>query len=81
MIHSFLVDWMKRNLLTMILLYLFSYYYFFSLGPHLWHMEVHGLEVESELQRQPMPQPQQCQIPATSATYAAACGNSGSLIH
>ena len=29
----------------------------------------------------PMPPPQQCQIPAASATYTAVCGNTGSLTH
>ena len=37
-------------------------YLFLFLGPHLQHMEVPGPEVESELQLQPIPQPQQCQI-------------------
>ena len=27
-----------------------NYYFFFFLGPHLWHMEVPGLGVRSELQ-------------------------------
>ena len=31
---------------------------FFS-GPHLWHMEVPGLVVKSELHLRPTPQPQQ----------------------
>ena len=29
----------------------------------------------------PLPQPHQCQIRATCTTYAAACGNTGSLTH
>ena len=37
---------------------LFSYFLSFK-GRHLWHMEVPGLGVESELQLQPTPQPQQ----------------------
>lgn len=44
-------------------------------------MEVSGLGVELELQLKPMPQPQQNRIQAASATYAAACGNTGSLTH
>ena len=53
------------------------FFFFFSfVWPHLRHMEVPGLGVESELQiRPPMPQPQQCQI------YAAACGNAKSSTH
>ena len=35
-------------------------------------MEVLKLEVKLELPLQPIPQPQQCQIWATSATYASA---------
>ena len=30
--------------------YLRSFFFFFFSGPHLWHMEVSGLVVESELQ-------------------------------
>ena len=51
------------------------------LGPHPQHMEVLRLGVESELQLPTTPQPQQCQIPATSVTYATAHGNIGSLTH
>ena len=47
-----------------------SFCFFFFLGPHLRHMEVPWLGVESELQ--PTSQPQQHQIHATSMTYAAA---------
>ena len=39
------------------------------------------LGVESELQLRPMPQPQQLQIWATSATYTTAHSNAGSLTH
>ena len=51
------------------------------LGPHLQHMEVPGLGIESELQLQAMPQPQQHRVSTTSATYAAACSNALSLTH
>ena len=37
-------------------------YLFVCLGPHLWHMEVPRVGVESELHLRPTPQPQQCQI-------------------
>ena len=55
--------------------------FFFFLQPHLRHTEVPGLGVESELQLRPTPQQQQCRIQATSGTYAAACGNMGSITH
>ena len=48
---------------------------FCFLGPKLWHMEVHGLGVELKLCLQHIPQAQQCQIPATSATYTTAQDN------
>ena len=46
---------------------------FVCLGPHLWHMEVPRLWVES--------QPQQCQIWATPATNTTAHSNVRSLTH
>ena len=55
-----------------------TYPTFFFLGLHLQHMEVPRLGVELEL---PTPQPQQCQIPAASATYIIAHGIPGSLTH
>ena len=51
------------------------------LGLHLWHMEVPRLGVELELQLPPIPQPQQHQIRAESATYTTAHNNAGSLTH
>ena len=52
------------------------------LQPHLWHMEVSGLGVQSELQLPAcIPQPQQHGIPAVSATYTTAHGNMGSPTH
>ena len=58
-------------------------YFFLFLQPYLWHMEVPGLGVESELPLhayataagQPMPQPQQHWI------WAASLTNSGPLTH
>ena len=45
--------------------------FFFSLlRPHLWHMKVPRLGVKLELQLRPLPQPQQHQIWATSASCA-----------
>ena len=49
--------------------------FIFFLGPHLQRMEVHRLEVESELQ------PQQLKILTASATYTIAQGNAKSLTH
>ena len=56
-------------------------YLFFFLQPHLGHVEVPRLGVESEFSYWPTPQPQQCQIQAVSATYAATCGNTISETH
>ena len=54
---------------------------FVFLGLPLWHMEGLWLEVTSELQLGPKPQPQQRWIQAVSANYAAACSNARSLTH
>ena len=59
----------------------FFFPFIFFLGPHLQHMEVPWLGVESELQLPPTPQPQPCQIQATSATYTTTQGNVRSLTH
>ena len=56
-------------------------FFFFFFWLHLQHMEVPRLGVKQELQLKPMPQPQEYQIRVASATYAAACGNAGSLTH
>ena len=53
----------------------------FFLGPHLWHMEVPRLEVQSELRRRPTPEPQQLGIQAESATYTTTHSNVWSLTH
>ena len=58
-----------------------NFYFYFFLWPNPQHMEVPGPGVKLELQLQPMPQPQEHRIQAVSATYATACGNSGSLTH
>ena len=54
---------------------------FSFLGPHLQHMDVPRLGIESDLQLRPKLQPQQHQIQAASSTYTTAHGNPGSLIH
>ena len=52
------------------------------LGLHLGHTEVPRLGVKSELQLAAcIPQPQQCQIRAVSATYTTANSNTQSLTH
>ena len=62
-------------------LWFFSFYSFFFLGPHTWHMEIPKLGVELKLQLRPKPQPRQHWIWAASVTCAAACSHSGSLTH
>ena len=65
--------------LTVSLAAVFSFFlsfHSFSLGPHLQHMEVLRLGVESELQ-----QPPYSQIRAVPVTYTTAHGNARSLIH
>ena len=56
-----------------------SLFFSFFKCPHLWHMEILRSGVKSELKLQPMPQPQKCQIQASSVTYTAACSITGSL--
>ena len=45
--------------------------FFFFLWPHLWHMEVPGLRVKSELQLEPMPQPRQHRIQANMQPHCS----------
>ena len=59
----------------------FCFNLFVFLGPHLGHMELPRLGVESELQLPAYTQPQQCQIRATSATYTTAHSTAGALTH
>ena len=54
---------------------------FFFLGLHLWHMEVARLGSNWCSSCQPMPQPQQLRIPATSVTYTSGHSNARSLTH
>ena len=61
--------------------YFIWFFFFFFLQLHLWHREVPGPGVKSELHLGPMPQPQQHWIWATSSTYIAAYGKAGSLNH
>ena len=56
-------------------------HFFFFLQPHLQHLEVPRLGDKSELQLQPIPQPQQQWIQATSVTYTEAHGNTISSTH
>ena len=60
---------------------LYFYFIFFFLGPHLKHMDVPRLGVESSCSCWPIPQPQQCGIQAASANYTTAHVNAGSFIH
>ena len=52
-----------------------SYFFSPAVPVSYGNMEVPGLGMESELR--PTPQPQQCQIQATSVTKITACGNAG----
>ena len=62
-------------------IYMKHAYFFFFLRPHLQHMEVPGLGIESKLPLRPTPQSQRHGIWAASVIYAAACSNAGSLTH
>ena len=57
------------------------FFFFFFLGPHLRHMEVARLGVESELQLEPTPQLQRHRIPAASVTHAEAYSYARPLRH
>ena len=57
-----------------VLIYLFIYYFFF-LGPYLWHMEVPRLGIKLELQLQAYA----TVTWVVSAAYTTACGNARSL--
>ena len=59
----------------------FFFFGFFFLVPHLQHMEVPRLGVESELQLLAEPQPQQLGIQAASINYTTAHGNIRSLTY
>ena len=59
----------------------FLFFFLFLLGTHLQHMEVPRVGVRLELQLLPTSQPQQCQIPAVSATYTTVHSNAGSLTY
>ena len=56
----------KKTFLSFFLSLSLFFFFFFFLGPHLWHIEVARLGVESELK-----------LPA----YTTAHSNAGSLIH
>ena len=57
------------------------FFFFFLFGPHLWHMEIPRLGVESELQLPAYTIAPATPDPATSVTCTAACSNTGSLTH
>ena len=59
----------------------YTFFFLVLFRDHLQHMEVSKLGVRLELQRRPTPQPQQCQIWATSVTYATACSHARTLTH
>ena len=53
----------------------------FPFWPYPWHMEVPRLGSNRSCSRQPIPEPQQCRIQATSVTFTTAHGNAGSLAY
>ena len=57
------------------------FFFFCFLGLHSRHVEVPRLGVNRSYSGQPMPQPQQHQIQATSSTHTTAHCNAGSLTH
>ena len=74
-VETYLPDIKGRNSFNL-------FFFFFFLGPYLWHIEVPGLGVNQSCSCWPTPQPQQRQIWAMSATYyTTAHGNAGSLTH
>ena len=63
-------------------IYLFIYLFIYCLlGPHLWNVEVPSLGAHLSYSHWSTPQPQECQIRATSVTYTTAHGNTRSLTH
>ena len=60
-----------------------KFFFLVFLGLHLWHMEIprQGRVSNWSCSWQPMPQPHQLEIWATSATYTTAHGNTRSLTH
>ena len=56
-----------------------SFCLFCFLGPHMRYMDVLRLGSNQSCSCRPTPQPQQCQIWATSVTYTASHSNAGSL--
>ena len=71
-----------RGVVTLLMWFLFpKIFFFFFLRPHLWHMEVPGPGVESELQLRPTSSHSNNWIWAASVTYTEACGNTPSLTH
>ena len=71
-----IMKWVRKVRFCMDFVFSFSF-----LRLHLWHREIPRLGVESELQLEPVLQPQQHQIGAASAIYAIAYGNTRSLTH
>ena len=56
-------SWILVRFVVLCFGFVCGFFFFFAfLGLHLWHMEAPTLWVESELQLEPTPQPQQCRI-------------------
>ena len=60
--------------------YLFFFFFFF-LGPHLWHMEVPRVGVESELQLPAYATASVTLDLSCTGTFTIACSNARSLTH
>ena len=76
----------RRSTLPYSLLLLLSFFFFFfffigCLGPHLWHMEVLRLVVESELQLWAYTTATAMQDPSRAYDLCHSYGNAGSLIY
>ena len=61
--------------------FFFFFCLFVFLEPHSWHMEVPGLGSNWSCSCRATPQPQQCEIQATSVTYTTAQGYARSFTH
>ena len=74
--------WMHGWLYTYLTAFpIYSFFFFFFLGPHLWHMEVPRLGVKLELQLPAYTTATASWDPSSAATYTTAHSNSGSLTH
>ena len=76
---SYLIKAMPRNCLSLFYLFILSFLSFEGRTNSIWRFPGYGSN--QSYSRQPTPQPQQCQIRATSVTYTTAHCNARSLTH